>query len=62
MIKLNISNWVMWKSMMKDFLTIKDFSDTLKRKEAKPKDISNLKCNKMNKQAIVYIRRQIDTS
>ena len=45
-IKLNNSNWVMWKSMMEDFLTIKDLSDTLEGEEAKPKDISNLEWNK----------------
>ena len=42
MIKPNNSNWAMWKSMMEDFLTIKDFSDTLEGEEARPKDISDL--------------------
>ena len=62
MIKLNNSNWAMWKSMMEDFLTIKYLSDTLESEEAKPKDISNLEWNKMNKKAIAYIRQWIDPS
>ena len=40
MIKLNNLNYATWKSMMKDFLTTKDFSNTLKGEEAKPEDIS----------------------
>ena len=44
----------MWKSMVEDFLTIKNLLDTLKGKEAKPKDISNLKWKKTNKDAITY--------
>ena len=48
--------------MMEDFLTIKYLSDTLESEEAKPKDISNLEWNKMNKKAIAYIRQWIDTS
>ena len=42
MVKLNNSNWVMWKSIIEGFLTIKDLSDTLKGEEARPKDISDL--------------------
>ena len=57
MIKLNNSNWAMWKSMMEDFLTIKDLSNTFEGKEARPKDISNLEWNKMNKKAIASIRQ-----
>ena len=38
--KLNNSNWAMWKSMMEDFLTSKDLSDSLDSEEIKPKDIS----------------------
>lgn len=48
--------------MMEDCITIKDLSKTLKGEEAKPKDISNLEWNKMNKKTIVYIRQLIDTS
>ena len=48
--------------MMEDFLTIKYLSDTLESEEAKPKDISNLEWNKMNKKAIAYIRQWIDPS
>ena len=48
--------------MMEDFLTIKDFSDTLEGEEARPKDISDLEWNKMNKKIVVYIRQWIDTS
>ena len=40
MIKRNNLNQATWKSMMKDFLTTKDFSNTLKGEEAKPEDIS----------------------
>lgn len=40
--------------MVEDFLTIKNLLDTLKGKEAKPKDISNLKWKKTNKDAITY--------
>ena len=47
----------MWKSMMDDFLTIKDLSNTFEGKEARPKDISNLEWNKMNKKAIASIRQ-----
>ena len=61
MIKLNNSNWAMWKSMIEDFLTIKDFLDSLEGEESRPKDISDLEWNKMNKKAIVYIRQWIDT-
>ena len=46
----------MWKSMMEDFLTIKDLSDTFEGEEVKPKDIFDLEWNKMNKKAISYIR------
>ena len=49
MIKLNNSNWVMWKSMIEDFLIIKDLSDNLEGEEARPKDIFNLEWNKMKK-------------
>ena len=62
MVKLNNSNWAMWKSMMVDFLTIKDLLDTLEGEEVKPKDISDLEWNKMNKKAIAYIRQWIDTT
>ena len=62
MVKLNNSNWAMWKSMMVDFLTIKDLPDTLEGEEVKPKDISDLEWNKMNKKAIAYIRQWIDTT
>ena len=41
--------------MMVDFLTIKDLPDTLEGEEVKPKDISDLEWNKMNKKAIAYI-------
>ena len=57
MIKLNNSNWAIWKSMMEDFLTIKGLSNTFEGKEARPKDISNLEWNKMNKKAIASIRQ-----
>ena len=57
MIKLNNSNWAMRKSMMEDFLTIKDLSNTFEGEEARPKDISNLEWNKMNKKAIASIRQ-----
>ena len=62
MIKLNNSNWVIWKSMMEDFLTIKDLLDTLEGEESKPKDISYLEWNKMKKKIIASIRQWIDTS
>ena len=39
MVKFNNLNWVMWKSMMEDFLTIKDLSNTLEGEEDRPKDI-----------------------
>lgn len=42
MIKLNNLDWDMWKSMMEDFLTIKDLSDTFEGEEVKPKDIFDL--------------------
>ena len=42
--------------MMEDFLTIKDLSDTFNGEQARPKDISDLEWNKMNKKAIAYIR------
>ena len=48
--------------MMEDFFTIKDFSNTLEVEEARPKDISNLEWNKMNKKVMIYIRQWIDTS
>ena len=35
MIKLNNLDWDMWKSMMEDFLTIKDLSDTLEENATK---------------------------
>ena len=62
MVKFNNLNWVMWKSMMEDFLTIKDLSNTLEGEEAKPKDIFYLEWNKMNKKTIAYIRQLIDIS
>ena len=52
----------MWKSIIEGFLTIKDLSDTLKGEEARPKDISDLEWNKMNKKAIAFIKQWIDTS
>ena len=36
--------------------------DTLKGEEARPKDISDLEWNKINKKAIAYIRQWINTS
>ena len=48
--------------MVEDFLTIKNLLDTLKGKEAKPKDISNLKWKKTNKNAITYIMHWMDIS
>ena len=62
MIKLNNSNWVMWKFMMEDFLTIRDLLNTLEGQEVKRKDISYFKWNKMNKNTIAYIKQWIDTS
>ena len=47
--------------MIEDFLTIKDLLDSLEGEESRPKDISDLEWNKMNKKAIVYIRQWIDT-
>ena len=52
----------MWKSILEDFLTIKDLSNTLEGEEAKPKNIFYLAWNKLNKKAIIYIRQWIDTS
>ena len=62
MIKLNNSNWAIWKSMKEDFFTIKVFSNNLEGEEVRPKDISDLEWNKINKKAIAYIRQWIDTS
>ena len=62
MVKLNNSNWVMWKFMMEDFLTIRDLLNTLEGQEVKRKDISYFKWNKMNKNTIAYIKQWIDTS
>ena len=39
----------MWKSMMEDFLTIKDLLDTLEGEEVRPKGILDLENNKMDK-------------
>ena len=48
--------------MIEDFLTIKDLLDSLEGEESRPKDISDLEWNKMNKKVIIYIRQWIDTS
>ena len=41
----------MWKSMMEDFLTIKDLLDTLEGEEVRPKGIFDLENNKMDKKS-----------
>ena len=48
--------------MMEDFLTIKYFSDSFEGEKVRPKYIFDLEWNKMNKNAIAYIRQWIDTS
>ena len=42
MVKINNSNWVIWKSRTEDCLTIKDFLDTIKGEEERPRGIYHL--------------------
>lgn len=59
MIKLNNPNWAMWKSLMENFVTIKDLSNILDGEEVKPKNISNLEWKKMYKKTNFYNRQWI---
>ncbi|KAM2780700.1 hypothetical protein COP1_015809 [Malus domestica] len=62
MIKLTNSNWVTWKTRMKDILYCKDLHEPIEGDAAKLKSMSDAEWKKMNRKAIGTIRQWVDDS
>ncbi|XP_020243625.1 uncharacterized protein LOC109821878 [Asparagus officinalis] len=62
MIKLDGSNWQVWKSKMKDILYSKDLHDHIEGDNAKSKKMTDKEWEKLYRKVIGYIRMWIDVS
>ena len=62
MIKLNSSNYTLWKTLMEDMLYSKDLYDPIEGDTAKPADKSDADWKKMNRKAVALIRQWLDLS
>ncbi|CAJ2642124.1 unnamed protein product [Trifolium pratense] len=62
MIKLNSSNYTLWKTLMEDWLYTKDLYDPIEGESARSKDTSDTDWKKMNRKADAIIRQWLDLS
>ena len=62
MIKLNPSNFTIWKPWMEDILYYKDLFDPIALKGVKPEEVKDEDWIKMNRKPVGYIRQWIDHS
>ena len=62
MVKLSASNYSIWKPMMEDVHYCKDLHDPIEGDSAKPSDISDRDCEKLNRKIIGCIRQCVDVS
>ncbi|XP_020254298.1 uncharacterized protein LOC109831383 [Asparagus officinalis] len=62
MMKLDDSNWQVWKFKMEDILYCKDLHDPIEGDEAKPEKMTDKEWEKQCRRAIGYIRMWIDVS
>ncbi|CAJ2652104.1 unnamed protein product [Trifolium pratense] len=62
MIKLNSSNYTLWKTLMEDLLYTKDLYDPIEGESARSKDTSDTDWKKMNRKAVAIIRQWLDLS
>ena len=62
MVKLSASNYSIWKSMMENVLYCKDLHDPIEGDSAKPSDMFDRDCEKLNRKTIGCIRQCIDDS
>ena len=56
MIKLNHTNWLLWKPKMEDILYCKDLYDPIEGDEAWPKDMSDPDWKNIHRKVIGHIR------
>ena len=62
MIKLTVTNYSLWKSMMEDLLNCKDLYNPIKGDNAKLDDMSYLDWKKLKKKTLGAIRPWVDIS
>ncbi|PON98554.1 Zinc finger, CCHC-type, partial [Trema orientale] len=62
MMKLNNSNWVIWKPRMEDYLYCEDLHKPIEGDEARPKEISDEEWYVLNRRAVAKIRQWVDHS
>ena len=62
MVNLSASNYSIWKPMMEDVHYCKDLHDPIEGDSAKPSDISDRDCEKLNRKIIGCIRQCVDVS
>ena len=62
MIKLNNSNWMMWKPRMEDILFCKNLHEPIKGAAAKTENMFDADQRKLNRKAIGHIRQWVDDS
>ncbi|CAJ2642239.1 unnamed protein product [Trifolium pratense] len=62
MIKLNSSNYTLWKTLMEDLLYTKDLYDPIEGESARSKDTSDTDWKKMNRKAVAIIKQWLDLS
>ena len=57
MIKLTVTNYSLWKSMMEDLINCKDLYDPIEGDNVKPDDMSDLDSKKLKKKTLGVIRQ-----
>ncbi|GKU91221.1 hypothetical protein SLEP1_g5121 [Rubroshorea leprosula] len=62
MIKLNTSNYSLWKTLMEDKLFCKDLYDPIEHKGIKPAEINDADWKKIDRKACGVIRKWVDMS
>ncbi|GKV40824.1 hypothetical protein SLEP1_g48425 [Rubroshorea leprosula] len=62
MIKLNTSNYFLWKTLMEDKLFCKDLYDPIEHKGIKPAEINDADWKKIDRKACAVIRKWVDMS
>ena len=62
MIKLTITNYSLWKSMMEELLNYKDLYDPIEGDNAKSSDMSDADWKKLKKKTLAFIRQWVDTN
>ena len=62
MIKLTITNYSLWKSMMEDLLNCKDLYDPIEGDSAKSSDMLDIDWKKLKKKTLGVIRQWVNIS